>query len=143
MDERVIEATYYDMKTIKGRKMIRVEFEVPLTEVNWAKVTEMFGAPLTETDKWVAIALLRQKPKTEAPAETEGRFRKACKMCGLPEFQRFLGVADYESASNEVKDFCQVASREEFDVDERAAQAWDSLLHEYEQQTGRIPEMRG
>ena len=94
------------------------------------------------------------------PATT--RAEKARRLCGVPSFQWFAlhkrGMPNWASpdqdkyafTSDWVKDWCDVGSKSELDpplgvniLNHGPAQAWDALLSEYEQSTGRMAERHG
>lgn len=101
-----------------------------------------------------------EKPK-RAPATT--RAEKARRLCGVVQFQDWMrernGVqvwpaewhgesARYSQVSYWIKKECNVQSKSELDPTDgatfcNAGNAWDALLSEYEQQTGRMAERHG
>ncbi|MGI9297059.1 MAG: hypothetical protein ACR2QC_04075 [Gammaproteobacteria bacterium] len=90
-----------------------------------------------------------QKPKLrDLP-----RSRQMQKMCGVSEFQQFVGdlvyadpgasfIADdeYEATKWRVKQHLDIESSSELDTIREASLDWDVFLTEYEQATGRMAE---
>jgi len=55
-DQRVIQADYSNWRTVAGRKVLQLVFEVPIEQT--ADVMEKLGVPMPGENKWCAIALL-------------------------------------------------------------------------------------
>ena len=53
---RVIQADYSNWRTVAGRKVLQLVFEVPIEQT--ADVMEKLGVPMPGENKWCAIALL-------------------------------------------------------------------------------------
>ena len=61
-DARAIQATYYDLKFIKTRKVAQITLEVPIEQGD--AVVQMFGTPKPDKEMWVAIARLDKETAT-------------------------------------------------------------------------------
>lgn len=55
-DHRVIQADYSNWRTVAGRKVLQLVFEVPIEQT--ADVMAKLGVPMPGENKWCAIALL-------------------------------------------------------------------------------------
>lgn len=55
-EPRVIQADYSNWRTVAGRKVLQLVFEVPIEQT--ADVMEKLGVPMPGENKWCAIALL-------------------------------------------------------------------------------------
>ena len=94
-DQAVIQATFSDWRTVKGRKQLQLIFEVPLERQ--AEVLNMLGAPMPEAEIWCAIARL----ETRARGQVKPLFKQdntklsfeAAMRCRDPQFWQFMGVS--------------------------------------------------
>jgi hypothetical protein len=80
-EPRVIQADYANWRTVAGRKVLQLTFEVPIEQT--ADVMNKLGVPMPGESKWCAIALLvnngsanendagqhRNVPKSSGPSE--------------------------------------------------------------------------
>ena len=64
MTDAAILATFADWRTVKGRKVLQLIFEVPLE--NQAKVLTHLGAPMPMSEMWCGIARVEKKSLGEA-----------------------------------------------------------------------------
>jgi hypothetical protein len=65
----IIQATYSDLKVVKTRKVAQLIFEIPLEQFNEAMAV-LGGAPLPDSEVWVAIARLNDHATAQPTAET-------------------------------------------------------------------------
>lgn len=153
-DARIIQATFADWRTVKGRKQLQLILEVPLEQQ--AHVLTMLGAPNPSDPQWCAIALLNlNATKPEEPAKstqskpanaTQAGGRRAWSdlspaqqagiRCNEEAFWRYLGergyvVIDHDDAASVVRTECQVTSRSDLNTDKDAAERWRNLDAEY------------
>jgi len=56
-DAAAIQATFSDYRTVKGRKVLQIIFEVPIERQG--EVFAALGYPMPDAERWCAIALLR------------------------------------------------------------------------------------
>lgn len=141
-----IQGNYADFKLVKTRSVAQLIIEVPIERAK--EVVDAFGIPQPSSEIAVAVARLapgssqskpaQANPSQRKPAAT--RAEKARRLCGVPEFQKFMRCGDYYETSRAVKNRCNVLSKRMFDTGMDAAHRWDTLLAEYEQHTGRMAE---
>lgn len=60
-NEAVLQAVYTDKKPIKTRSAIAITFEVPNDDYHDKLLSEVLGAPMSETSKWVTIVRMVDK----------------------------------------------------------------------------------
>jgi len=140
MNERVIQATFSDWRTVKTRKSLQLIFEVPLEQQE--QVLKMLGAPMPDQEIWCVIARLNLKVVSEQPKELEApkksRAQMAAILCSDARFWAFLSekygysVRSPEDAAEAVRDLCAVSSRSELDRNEAAAFCWDEVRSEWQ-----------
>lgn len=65
----IIQATYSDLKVVKTRRVAQLIFEIPLEQFNEAMAV-LGGAPLPDSEVWVAIARLNDHAIVQPTAET-------------------------------------------------------------------------
>jgi len=144
------QATYSDMRLIKGRKVVQFVFEVPLEASNEA-YDVLGGMPNPAAEVWCAIARLKPEASTrEAASETPARkaasrnhvspehkmAQRAALLCKDVQFHRFLDCEcrlhhDNDITENEaafyVRKFCEVESRSEIRPGTNAGNRFDML----------------
>lgn len=142
--ERVIAATFSDVQPVKTRSVYKLIFEIPIEDAD--KAIELLGGhPQPGKEKWVALALLVEKPAQKAP-EKAGKPKRAFSELSLPEqagircedddFCHFIEAKARSSMSRDsivayVRTFCTVQSRAELATDKRAASRWRLLDEEF------------
>lgn len=66
-EHRIIQADYANWRTVAGRKVLQLVFEVPIEQT--ADVLKKLGVPMPGESRWCAIALLENgKPANESAA---------------------------------------------------------------------------
>jgi hypothetical protein len=82
-EPRVIQADYANWRTVAGRKVLQLVFEVPIEQT--ADVMEKLGVPMPGESKWCAIALLENGAC--AGGNSDGKPRNAPKPSSASEPQ--------------------------------------------------------
>jgi hypothetical protein len=140
MTAAAIKATFSDWRTVKGRKMLQLVFEVPLEQQG--DVLTYLGAPNPSDPQWCGIAMLAaEKP---APVEKAKRTfaelrpsQQAGIRCNDKSFWRFAETVDGypcitpESAGSFVRKQCGVVTRADLDTDPTGAAKWRKLDDAY------------
>jgi len=150
-EPRVIRATFSDWRPVKSRKVLQLILEVPLERTN--SVLEMLGAPLPDSETWVAVALLDKNVALAEKAEpTEGeRIRtRAVLLCREPQFQKWILSNDdkcvwgdpEQSAKVRLCEWCNIASRAELATNKEAQHKFLEMETQYMQDTGRMARPR-
>lgn len=145
-DPAVIAATFSDWRPVKSRKVLQLIFEVPVEKTE--EVLKALGAPLPHEDKWCAVTLLKEEPKSEKPKrrfDEMSRAQQAGILCGTSSFDKWLAerLPEYgEGSIDRVRSFCHVESRKELDLNNWSGKQWDFLVTEYRQATGQLAEDR-
>jgi hypothetical protein len=151
-DAAIIQATFAEWRMVKGRKVLQIICEVPLEAQG--QVFAALGAPMPDTDSWVAIARLRapqaaptpeldHKPEPPANDDTDKPPRPLSQvsaiLCNIVAFRRFIHEAKgfeviptVDEAATWVRETCGVKSRSEFDTDENAAANFRRIRGEYD-----------
>ncbi|MFG1462319.1 hypothetical protein V5F77_05410 [Xanthobacter sp. DSM 24535] len=144
-----IQATYSDLKIVKGRKVAQIICEIPLEQAE--AFVAAFGMPLGATETWVAIARLdlnapASAPVAEKPSDAE-KPRKRWEDLPLPQqaairceeeaFRNFLGekyaVFNHaNSAAEYVRKYCGVNSRADIGGTTDSAREWKRLESYYQ-----------
>ena len=146
MSRAAIQATYSDLKIIKGRKVCQVVCEIPLEQAEG--FIAAFGMPNPAAETWVAIARLNKDAKrppqaSEKPAKRWADLplsQQAAMRCGERSFQRYL---EYErimrplldgekDAAEYVRNICGVSSRSDIGKTEESAREWKRLDADYQ-----------
>jgi hypothetical protein len=153
----VIQATFADWRTVKGRKALQLVFEVPLEQQ--ADVLSILGAPLPDNPVWCAVARLNaevsEPPKQKDDQRSErareayrmkDEMEKACVRAGmLPKdrrFQKWIGAVDADDAARRLRLQCDVTSRSEIATDERAYREFLKMETAFQMDTGLLPSPR-
>lgn len=74
-EPRVIRADYTNWRPVAGRKVLQLILEVPIEQT--ADVMEKLGFPLPGESKWVAVALLDEKPSSPHSLPISGKTGEA------------------------------------------------------------------
>jgi hypothetical protein len=151
-----IQATYSDLKVIRGRKVCQIVMEIPL-EASEAFVAA-FGMPNPAKETWVALALLDKKAVqhkddgVQAPKNVRRAFHEltlaeqSAIKCGDRVFQRFLfekhmmrdedfeagGQTAIDAAATAVRVACGVNSRSDILPNTPAGDKWRDVLRDFE-----------
>ncbi len=159
------QATYSDWKLIRSRKVVQVVLEIPLEAAGQA-YDVLGGMPNPGAETWCAIARLKGKEgnsnpltDTPAPASVEASpvrartwaeitpAQQAGIRCNEPAFVQFLAsryrqcVDSTESASQLVRELCEVKSRSEIRAGTKSAETWQRIEQTY--QTWLLAERMG
>lgn len=133
-DPAIIKATFSEWRMVKGRKVLQIICEVPLEAQ--AEVFGALGAPMPDTDTWVAIARLRPEavatPELEPPHKPKSLAQIAGIICNEPAFWTYIKVKDADEAARYVRGHCGVSSRAALDSNEDAALAFRTLRTDYD-----------
>jgi hypothetical protein len=142
------QACFSDFRLIKGRKVAQLIFELPIEGCD-AALEAMGGVPQPHEERWAAIARIDLKaavshPKREEEVAPRRPFdelplpQQAALRCQDLDFRRFLrtekngeSVNDLASAAEFVRDYCDIGSRAELAVSDKAARDWVRLDGEY------------
>jgi hypothetical protein len=144
IDRAIFQATFSDLKIIRGRKVGQIVLEVPIEGVDQA-LRALGGVPRPDAEVWVAVARLDPKAVQHPPTPAEAPKKhsltqQAGILCNEPRFRTFLtekmhpeadAVDNAEYAVEVVRDICEVKSRAEFDKDPEAGARWRELHAEY------------
>lgn len=148
MKAAAFQATYSDMRLVKGRKVVQFVFEVPLEGANTAYEV-LGGVPNPAAEVWCAIARLdpnkvgvatpreagpdhRPAPQADPPASHRLTTR-AVMLSKDPQFHLFLqglsklGCVTEEDAAVYIRAKCEVASRSEIKPGTAAATKLDFI----------------
>lgn len=87
MSARAISGTYADFKIVKTRNVAQFIIEVPLEQANEA--ISMFGLPDPHTEKWVAVAQIRETALIE-DKEADRAIQQAGMLCNDLRFGEYL-----------------------------------------------------
>jgi hypothetical protein len=125
-DAAIIQATFSEWRMVKGRKVLQIICEVPLEAQG--RVFAALGAPMPDTDTWVAIARLRDQqtasepeqiaaPQDDAPKPPARLSQIAGIIAGEGAFTTFMrDVHGYDCEPAEAtRLFCGINSRRELD----------------------------
>ena len=147
-DDAAILATFADWRTVKGRKVLQLIFEVPLEDQ--AKVLSHLGAPMPMEEKWCGIARVASKGakavgastrkdgvegaagngvpnKPVTPTATKPKQRwsdmrpsaRAAMLTKDPEFWEMLSATSEQEADDTMKRILGIVSKRDLDVTER------------------------
>lgn len=146
MSRAAIQATYSDLKIIKGRKVCQVVCEIPLEQAG--EFVAAFGMPNPAAETWVAIARLtkdaeRRPEPREKPAKRWADLslpQQAALRCQEQAFHFFLRderlmrpLLDGENEAAEyVRSVCGVSSRSDIGKTEESAREWKRLDTDYQ-----------
>lgn len=92
-EPRVIRADYSNWRPVAGRKVLQLILEVPIEQT--ADVMEKLGFPLPGESKWVAVALLNEKPSSPHSLPINGNNGEA-KLATAPANDGIAGSATKE-----------------------------------------------
>lgn len=128
MNERaaILEATYCDLRFVKGRKQCQIVLEIP-TERAQAFVS-MFGTPNPADPAWVALARLNSHP-TEATWSSMTPRSQMLARAKEPQFQTFIGCISENDARKKLETDFSYSPR--FPMPEEKITAWKKLDREY------------
>jgi hypothetical protein len=154
-DAAIIQATFSEWRMVKGRKVLQIICEVPLEAQG--RVFAALGAPMPDTDTWVAIARLRDQQTASEPeqiaAEPDNMIEPPANddraprplsqvsaiLCGIFAFRCYLfeafnlgAIPTKDEAADIVREKCGVRSRSELDTDEAAASNFRHLRNGYD-----------
>lgn len=132
MTERaaILEATYHDLRFVKGRKQCQIVLEIP-TERAQAFVS-MFGTPDPANPAWVALARLNSP--TQRTANQWNAMTPRAQMlarCKEPQFQTFIGCISERDALKKVESEFECSSR--FPMPAEKLAAWQRLDSSYQE----------
>lgn len=162
----VLQATFADWRTVKGRKQLQLIFEVPIEQQ--AHVLSVLGAPLSDTATWVAIARLGASPeipgsspnpknadradKARQAFHDDNEMGQAARLAGMlrkdisyqnwlfPQYQHVAGV-EGETFPQHISRLQRMAlgvqSCSEIATDPAAYERWRAHLLSFEQAVGR------
>lgn len=92
-EPRVIRADYSNWRPVAGRKVLQLILEVPIEQT--ADVMKKLGFPLPGESKWVAVALLNEKPSSPHSLPINGNNGEA-KLATAPANDGIAGSATKE-----------------------------------------------
>lgn len=146
MDKRVIQARYANWKVIRTRKLLVLEFEVPLEMQG--EVLKYLGAPLPDRDIQCAIAILNgeagQNPVNEVPTsktspasppipfEELPLTQQAVLLCKREAFWKYIQVENEEAAKEWLYDYCIISSRSEIEEMTKAGEDFKELYDRFQ-----------
>lgn len=89
-----------------------------------------------------------QEPKQRTPFRELPRSQQAGVLCASPTFQQWAShradcPLNAAATAEWVREYCEIASRADFDKHTEAAMRWDNCLAEFETETGRRAERHG
>lgn len=115
---RVIPATFHNYRTVLGRKVLQLVFEIPLEQQNEALT--LLGYPNAAEPKWYAIARLVTNP-TAKPVANENPERSAAQRCAIlctdARFRQYLNrtwgvnIITTEDCDKELKKRLKIGSK--------------------------------
>ena len=164
MEHIAIQGTFADLKSVKTRSVVQMVVEIPIEQAE--AVVKAFGFPQPGAEIAVAVARLdvkADKPPTTAPEWVGREAKKPFKdytlaqqsgmRCGDEMFRRWAcwkfnptapanHSPDVEWAANQVRAWCNVDSRSEFDTNADAGKRWLTLNAEFEEWNGMTAEQR-
>ena len=164
-----ISGNFADIKLVKTRSVVQMVIEIPIERAK--EVTDAFGWPQPGSEIHVAVARLRVGQQEEKPKRSwkqMTRAEQAGVLCNDPAFQNWIawhevygGLLESDSdsrwvtrsvtaegAARYVRRACGVKSRSELDPPDgnatgyAPAEAWDRLVSEFRQATGKEAERR-
>lgn len=125
MTERsAIEATYCDLKFVKGRKQCQIILEIPSERAN--EFVSIFGTPNPASETWVAIARLNSPIQQWEALTPKAQMYARCKE---QNFQCFIGCVDEADARRKLEAEFSISHR--FPLPEEKITAWRKLDNEY------------
>jgi len=136
---RGIEADFANWRTVQGRKVLQLVFEVPIEKGEDA--LKMLGMPQPGVSRWCAIALLKPEAVGQAKAQPSGSSKpfaslplsqQAAIRCGDTTFQEFMGVMTDEGCADQVRQKCFVESRSLIIGGSPAGAIWKQLEAQYQ-----------
>lgn len=136
------QASYADLKIVKGRKVAQVILELPLEQADEA-LKILGGVPRPDQEVWVGVARLTKEAAQEPPQKERRRFdelplpQQAALICKDERFQQWAcGVPGEEPTVSFVRGYCGIKSRTELSDNPRAAGEFAKMLARYRQETG-------
>lgn len=157
------QATYSDLRIVKGRKMVQIVLEVNQESAD-AALAVLGGLPRPDSPVWVGVARLNHKAAVEPPQAEEKPKRRfdelplpqqAALLCQDERFQEWmlnratgnLSWSDGEdrevSTANWLRQECRVKSRADIIDGTDSGESFRYLLFRYREQTGQLAEVRG
>lgn len=138
MAPAAFQATFSNLRTVNGRKVLQLIFEIPIEQSNQA-LEILGGVPDPSKSIWCAIARL-QETKPEQPQREKKRWedmtaaQQAGVLCNDPTFTKFLqehhGIQD-DDAAGFVRGYCVVNSRKDIGKEPFSLKAWETLVGDY------------
>lgn len=143
-----IQATFSDVKNIRGRKVVQLVFEIPIEQADHA-LSVLGGLPRSDSERWFGIVALAGKQKEPiVPEKKRTPFnemplpQQVAMRCTDPNFQRFLNETGgtiieigsesaTEAAAQYVRAHCKVSSRREIKPQTEAARLYKQLDDDY------------
>ena len=118
MTEHVVECSFSDFRTVKGRKVAQLILEIPIEAADHA-LSVLGGVPRPDADRWCALVRLDKaaasagvnsvpKPQDDAhkeKSEGEKAVARAGILCNDPDFQRWVIQAAPHSARDNAQGF--------------------------------------
>ncbi len=135
-----IKATFVDLKSIKGRKVAQLWFEIPLEQVD-AALNALGGWPMPDKEIWCAIARLdisSQPEKSVEPVKERRAFHElpmvtqAGIRCKESAFQNFMTATCELDCITRVHSACGVSSRKEILPGTDSGRRWVQVLRDFE-----------
>jgi hypothetical protein len=133
-------ATFSDFRTVKGRKVCQLIFEVPMEAANEA-LQALGGVPSPVDPVWCGIARVQPKATSEPLKAVEGprkRWRdstptfQASIRCGEPLFREYIGAETEADAADLVRIMCGVTTRANIIQGEPSGDAWEQCESRYQ-----------
>jgi len=146
-----ISATFSDLRTVKGRKMCQLVFEIPVEGAEAA--IKLLGFPRPDNPQWVGIAPLAIAPDAgttteRQKVEQDRRVQLAGILCGDAQFQTWFWDQEYcdgsskEDVAEGLRRACGIKSRKELATNPDAKSRFDAIVTTFRQQTGQMAEAR-
>ena len=153
-----ISGTFSNLVVVKTRSVVQMIIEVPIERAH--EVTDAFGWPQPGSEIHVAVARLKTEAVENKRPPAQSRAELARRLCGVAAFQEFMlrkysvdcnwaeGADRYYFTSEWIKQECGVNSKSELDPPDgnatgyAPAEAWDKLVSEFRQATGKEAERR-
>jgi len=116
----VVDATFHDWRTVKGRKMLQLVFEIPIEKQG--EVLTLLGHPEPSGSKWCMIALkdVRKPAQARVTEKPERSLAERCAiLCADVRFREWLGrtwgprIVDASMADGLIKKRLGIASKSE------------------------------
>jgi len=152
------QATYSDLRIVKGRKVVQILLEVPQESAD-AALAVLGGLPRPDSPVWVGVARLDPKASKEAPQKEKRRFdelplpQQAALLGQDERFHRWverpngtgtwrIGNDPEAGAAQYIRTMCDIGSRAELTTNREAAEKFRILVQRYRTETGQMAEKR-